>query len=80
MGEGQDSFQHAHDGKSVQEYQPVSHGSLLEDSFGFDPYEYWPLRLTFILFGYATIVIPTYVLIIWVKKKYSGKFWILELF
>ena len=49
-------------------------GTALSFSWDFNPYEYWPLRLTFILFGYSTIIVPGYFLIAYVKRKYEGKY------
>lgn len=62
-------------GELNKKYQDYGYyGQELESSIGFNPYDYWPFRLTFIIFGYATIVLPTYLLIVWIRRKYSGLF------
>uniref|UniRef100_A0AC34QQ83 Adenosine 3'-phospho 5'-phosphosulfate transporter 1 n=1 Tax=Panagrolaimus sp. JU765 TaxID=591449 RepID=A0AC34QQ83_9BILA len=59
-------------GELNKKYQDYGYyGQELESSIGFNPYDYWPFRLTFIIFGYATIVLPTYLLIVWIRRKYS---------
>jgi len=69
MGEHQDRFQNPHNDNSI--YKLGLQDSPIQGVLSFNFYDYWPFRLTLILFGYATIVVPTYLLIRWVKKKYS---------
>ena len=49
------------------------YGEQLRASIGFNPYDYWPLRLLFLLLGYATVVLPAYLVVRIVRKRYNGR-------